>query len=234
VGMTPGWYFSFAILIPMWSYASNPNTMSEIVVFLRVQITPKCHWEWHKTPTEKQASYLVRVSKWHPYLFSLEAINSHQRFHHKKSSKKKPASPPEPCRLDLHRGGCSLPRHSANEPKRHSILATPSSWPHYHANLMASAITSSSAAVTRPGTRLPPPTAAQSQDRSSPTCTSPSQLVAFRPTPTYFILPSPEDNDSSKSSSSAADLQTYTNTLRCDYNKLIVTVSNCIALCTLA
>ncbi len=76
VGMTPGWYFSFAILIPLWSYASNPNTMSEIVVFLRVQITPKCHWEWHKTPTEKQGSYLVRVSKWHPYLFSLEAINA--------------------------------------------------------------------------------------------------------------------------------------------------------------
>jgi hypothetical protein len=113
VGMTPGWYFSFAILIPMWNYASNPNTMPEIVVFLRVQITPKCHWEWHKTPTEKQASYLVRVSKWHPYLFSLEAINAPIT---KKLTKKTPASPPEPCRLDLHRGGCSLPRHSANEP----------------------------------------------------------------------------------------------------------------------
>ena len=186
VGMTPGWYFSFAILIPLWSYASNPNTMSEIVVFLRVQITPKCHWEWHKTPTEKLASYLVRVSKRHPYLFSLEAINA-------PIAKKTPASPPEPCRLDLHRGGCSLPRHSANEPKRHSILATPSSWPHYHANLMASAITSSSAAATRPGTRLPPPTAAQSQDRSSPTCTSPSQLVALFVT--YIIPSSPDDND---------------------------------------
>ena len=77
----------------------------------------------------------------------------------------------------------------------HSDTALPRHAPglHYHANLMASAITSSSAAITRPGTRLPSPTTAQSQDRSSPTCTSPSQLVAFRAT--YFIPSSPEDND---------------------------------------
>jgi hypothetical protein len=62
----------------MWSYASNPNTTLEIMVFLRDEITPKCHWdwEWHKTPTEKLVSYLVRVSERHPYLFSLEAINA--------------------------------------------------------------------------------------------------------------------------------------------------------------
>jgi hypothetical protein len=101
-------------------------------------------------------------------------------------------------------------------PKQRHSIATPSPGLHYHADLMASAISSSSAAVTRPGTRLPSPTTPQSEDRSSPTCTSPSQLVAFHPT--YFIPSLPEDNNSCKSSSSAADLQKYINTLRCDYN----------------
>jgi hypothetical protein len=115
------WYFYFCLLIPMRSYASNLNTTLEIMVFLRDKITPKCHLEWHKTPTEKQASYLVRVSKRHQYLFLLEAINA-------PITKKTPASPPEPCSLDLHRRGCSLFGQSANEPWQHGT-ATPRSWP---------------------------------------------------------------------------------------------------------
>ena len=117
---------------------------------------------------------------------------SHQRSHHKKAQKRHPhhhrnhvvststaAAALSSAKVLMSHGNTALPRHAPGL--------------HYHANLMASAITSSSAAVTRPGTRLPSPTTAQSQDRSSPTCTSPSQLVAFRAT--YFIPSSPEDND---------------------------------------
>ena len=181
--MTPRWYFYFCLLIPMWTYASNSNTTLEIMVFLRDKIIPKCHWEWHKTPTEKLASYLVRVSKRHPYLFSLEAINApikkRHPHHHRNHvvSTSTAAAALSSAKVLMSHGNTALPRHAPGL--------------HYHADLMASAISSSSAAVTRPGTRLPSPTTAQSQDRSSPTCTSPSQLVAFRAT--YFIPSSPED-----------------------------------------
>jgi hypothetical protein len=47
----------------------------------------------------------------------LEAINA-------PITKMTPASPPEPCCLDLHRGGCSLFCQSANEPWQHGIRHT--------------------------------------------------------------------------------------------------------------
>jgi hypothetical protein len=134
----------------MWSYASNPNTMSEIVVFLRVQIT-----------TEKLASYLVRVSKWHPNLFSLEAINApikkrhpHHHWNHVVST-----------------STAATALSSAKVIMSHSNTAPPRHAPElrYHADLAASAISSSTAANTntRPGTssHLRPPHKAKTEAR---------------------------------------------------------------------
>ena len=82
-----------------------------------------------------------------------------------------------------------LMSHSNTAPSRHAPEQR------YHADLAASAISSSTAANTRPGTSslVPSSTTAQSQDRSSPTCTSPSQLAVL--IVTYVIPSSPEDND---------------------------------------
>ena len=85
---------------------------------------------------------------------------SHQRSHHKKAQKRHPhhhrnhvvststaAAALSSAKVLMSHGNTALPRHAPGL--------------HYHANLMASAITSSSAAITRPGTRLPSPTTAQ-------------------------------------------------------------------------
>jgi hypothetical protein len=102
----------------------------------------------------------------------LEAINA-------PITKMTPASPPEPCCLDLHRGGCSLFCQSANEPWQHGIRHT--TLPNYNIMLiwphLPSVLRHSSQHKTRH--LVPSSTTAQSQDQSSPTCTSPSQLVAF-------------------------------------------------------
>ena len=157
---------------------------------------------------------------------------SHQRSHHKKAQKRHPhhhrnhvvvststaAAALSSAKVLMSHGNTSLPRHAPGL--------------HYHANLMASAITSSSAAITRPGTRLPSPTTAQSQDRSSPTCTSPSQLVAFRAT--YFIPSSPEDSAVFANRARMLLFAKEHQHIMMWLQQLIATVSNCTTICTLA